>query len=768
MSDQSPDLSQAQSYATRSNAARMRQDLIFRSICITAAAIAVIVLIILLFSIFSKGYHRLTWQFLTSMTASDPQETGVLAAVVGTVCVCLVCGVTAIPLGVGTAILLEEYKPKHPMFRRFHGFVQTNITNLAGVPSIVYGILGVTAFATMFGVFGTANNSPYTVGQKVWLRYTDQANKAYYVPVANAAVELAPASKGMTLYLETEGPKAKEKAEIRVISPYADQVRREIAADNPSTTKVLNDAVFSVWKSEAGAVTEEEAGEIADRAVAGGEFFADPDAIRRSIVEQLTLLSGFSFTDAAAEVVAIAQERTEGDAAANRLAALIDQAWTGAEVEIDEQRAEAIAADALRGAQFKPLEPAEQEAEAPAEGEEEAEPKSPEQEAIEAVAGALVAMSEAFHEKRLEAVDAALEFEFRARAKGAIPDGRFPEAVTAEDGSHWHKYVGLGGLEYFLAVDSADAQLRPVGQGMALMKGMSGEAATTPAEFTVVDPDVKELKRQVTNDLLAFDTTLKDLIQETRSGPRNRGPVAIDPAKAEEIAGKALEGLPLKIDKAEGKRALIGELLKMDGLKGMQIPARIRSARAVIEQEELDARFSGLIAEGTLPTLYDEKQPWFFRFPLGRSILAGGLTLMLVILPIIIVSAQEAVRAVPDSMRQGALALGATKWQMIWQMSLRASIPGICTGSILAMSRAIGEAAPLLILAGGIVFVNFLPSHVMDSFTVMPLQIFFWTNQPKDEWREVAGSAIIILLGVLLLFNATAVLIRQKFQRPLA
>jgi len=162
-----------------------------------------------------------------------------------------------------------------------------------------------------------------------------------------------------------------------------------------------------------------------------------------------------------------------------------------------------------------------------------------------------------------------------------------------------------------------------------------------------------------------------------------------------------------------------------------------------------------------------EPMDWYhFQVPFGRGVMAGGLTLMLVILPIVVVSSQEAIRAVPDSLREGALACGATKWQMIWKMTLPASIPGIMTGSILAMSRAIGEAAPILVIAG-IVFIRFTPQNLVDQFTAMPLQIYNWAGRPQQDFWNIAATGIIILLAVLLTFNATAVFIRQKFSKPL-
>lgn len=162
----------------------------------------------------------------------------------------------------------------------------------------------------------------------------------------------------------------------------------------------------------------------------------------------------------------------------------------------------------------------------------------------------------------------------------------------------------------------------------------------------------------------------------------------------------------------------------------------------------------------------DRYEFFFFAFPFKRGPLAGGLTLMLVILPIVIISAQEALRAVPDSLREGVLAQGATRWQMVWKMTLPKSIPGIMTGSILAMSRAVGEAAPILAIAG-IIFVTYVPANTFDSFTVLPLQIYNWAGRPQKEFHEVAASGIIVLLAILFVFNLTAVLIRYKFEKPL-
>lgn len=150
-------------------------------------------------------------------------------------------------------------------------------------------------------------------------------------------------------------------------------------------------------------------------------------------------------------------------------------------------------------------------------------------------------------------------------------------------------------------------------------------------------------------------------------------------------------------------------------------------------------------------------------FGLGRSVLAGALTLALLILPIIIIASQEAIRAVPDSIRRASYALGATQWQTVRHAVLPSALPGILTGTILAISRAVGETAPLLIV-GALTFVAFTPLGPMDAFTVLPIQIFNWTSRPQEDFRSIAAAGIIVLLIVLLTMNALAVFLRNKYQ----
>lgn len=147
-----------------------------------------------------------------------------------------------------------------------------------------------------------------------------------------------------------------------------------------------------------------------------------------------------------------------------------------------------------------------------------------------------------------------------------------------------------------------------------------------------------------------------------------------------------------------------------------------------------------------------------------NAVIFGAIALTLLILPVIIIATRESLRAVPAEIRAGSLALGATPWQTVWKQTLPAAVPGIATGTILAVSRAIGEAAPLLLL-GAFVFVTFDPNGLLSGFTTLPVQIYNWVGQPQAEFREVASAAIIILLILLLLLNGVAILIRNKLQR---
>ena len=476
---------------------RQTKNRLFYALCLLAAGFAIFVLAVLLASIFLRGLPHLNWHFLTAPPSEDPAEAGIWPALVGTVLALIIVSVTAIPIGVATAILLEEYRPKNPILRRLHGFVQMNITNLAGVPSIVYGILGVTVFASFFYLSNPPGSPLFTFGQTEYLEYPGLGGKFFYVR-ADRVTGAPPPSGDLTFY----------------------------TAMGPD-------------------------GETADVTLGRPEEFRDAAA---TVDDQLTSLA-YAIEDAFYE--------QQGDG--------------GRDAPID----------------FTP-----EEAQAAA------------------------------------------------------------DTVTAE------------------VKDELKTDLAPLrGDLAAMFTAMSGKPPTAL--------EVRDLQNGFVGKVRAAEF-------------ENRG-------------------------------------------------------------------FGGVVLTDAVPQRRVTR-PWYYlQFPFGRSVLAAGLTLMLVILPIVIVSAQEAVRSVPSSMRAGALALGGTKWQAIQQVVLPASIPGICTGAILALSRAIGEAAPVLLLAPTII--RGIPGNLMERAGMMPLQIFYWAQQPSPEVRQIASTGIIVLLAVLLTFNAVAVLIRQKLQR---
>jgi phosphate transport system permease protein len=148
----------------------------------------------------------------------------------------------------------------------------------------------------------------------------------------------------------------------------------------------------------------------------------------------------------------------------------------------------------------------------------------------------------------------------------------------------------------------------------------------------------------------------------------------------------------------------------------------------------------------------------------GRTVMSAALTLALLVLPLVIINAQEAIRAVPSSLRRGSYGLGATRWQTIWHHVLPSALPGILTGTILAISRAIGETAPLVVV-GASTYIVVDPTGPFSKFTVLPIQIYQWTSRPQDEFRNIAAAAILVLLVLLLTMNAAAVLLRNRYGR---
>lgn len=148
----------------------------------------------------------------------------------------------------------------------------------------------------------------------------------------------------------------------------------------------------------------------------------------------------------------------------------------------------------------------------------------------------------------------------------------------------------------------------------------------------------------------------------------------------------------------------------------------------------------------------------------GRTILSAGLTMGVLVLPLVIINAQEAIKAVPDSIRQAAFGVGATRWQTVWSHVLPNALPGILTGSILAMSRAIGETAPLIVV-GASTFITIDPQSPFTKFTALPIQIYQWTSRAQGEFQAIAAAAILVLIGLLVTLNGTAIILRNRFQR---
>jgi phosphate transport system permease protein len=151
-------------------------------------------------------------------------------------------------------------------------------------------------------------------------------------------------------------------------------------------------------------------------------------------------------------------------------------------------------------------------------------------------------------------------------------------------------------------------------------------------------------------------------------------------------------------------------------------------------------------------------------FGMGRSVLAGACTLAVLVLPVVILATREAVRAVPSTIREASYALGATKWQTIWHQVLPAAFPGVLTGVILALSRAIGETAPLITI-GALTYIPFVPDSIWSQFTVLPIQVFNWVSRPQPEFKANAAAGILVLMVLLLSMNAIAIVVRDRQQR---
>jgi phosphate transport system permease protein len=235
-----------------------------------------------------------------------------------------------------------------------------------------------------------------------------------------------------------------------------------------------------------------------------------------------------------------------------------------------------------------------------------------------------------------------------------------------------------------------------------------------------------------------------------------------------------LSSFPSRFPERAGiKSAVVGTLWLISLVALISIPVGVSSALYLEEfakpgklNKFIEVNISNLA--GVPSIVYGILGLAFFVrfFALERSLLSGALTMSLLILPVIIIASREAIRTVPMSIRYAAFSLGATRWQTTWAHVLPASSPGIMTGVILALSRAIGETAPLIMI-GALTFVAFLPAGPMDSFTALPIQIYNWISRPQQEFHELAAAGIFVLLVILLLLNASAIYIRNKTEKRL-
>ena len=224
-------------------------------------------------------------------------------------------------------------------------------------------------------------------------------------------------------------------------------------------------------------------------------------------------------------------------------------------------------------------------------------------------------------------------------------------------------------------------------------------------------------------------------------------------------------------DRAGARPAILGTIYMMGLLLLMTVPLGVGTALYLEEYADRERWYNRLLEINiqnlaAVPSIVYGILGLAFlvrALGLGRVLLAAAMILTLLVLPIVIVTSREAIRAVPDSIRQGAYALGATKWQVIWRQVLPGAIPGIATGSILALARAIGETAPLL-LVGALTYVAFDPT-ILGAFTALPIQIYQWIARPQEEFRLLAAAGIIVLLAILLTMNAFAIWLRNRYQK---
>ena len=242
------------------------------------------------------------------------------------------------------------------------------------------------------------------------------------------------------------------------------------------------------------------------------------------------------------------------------------------------------------------------------------------------------------------------------------------------------------------------------------------------------------------------------------------------------LSGEFLSETPSRVDPSSSGigPAITGTLYLMGVCAAFIIPVGVASSIYLEEYADRDRWFNRMIevniqnlaavpsiVYGVLGLAFLVRGP----LSLGNVVLAGGLTLGLLVLPVVIVAGREAIRAVPPSIREGSMALGATKWQTIWKQVLPASIPGIATGTILALSRAIGETAPLIVV-GAIAFATTSSTGLLDgTFSALPIQIFGWTADSNQDFKPLAAAAIIVLMAILLAMNAIAIWLRNRYEQ---
>ncbi len=221
------------------------------------------------------------------------------------------------------------------------------------------------------------------------------------------------------------------------------------------------------------------------------------------------------------------------------------------------------------------------------------------------------------------------------------------------------------------------------------------------------------------------------------------------------------------------QNAIVGTLIMIAGVIVMTVPLGVGAAVYLEEYADGERWWNRMIelniqnlaavpsiVYGILGLAFIVRGP----LDLGRVVLAGALTLGLLVLPVVIIASREAIRAVPPSIREGSLALGATQWQTIWRQVLPSSVPGIATGVILALSRAIGETAPLIVI-GAATYIAFNPTGLDSAFTAMPIQIFNWISAPQEDFKLKAAAGILVLLGVLMLMNSIAIYLRNRYEK---